>query len=191
MGLYKYINKAWKNPQKGFGKTEWHNRLVELRKQPAILRVEKPSRLDKARAIGYKAKQGIIVVRSRVPKGLRKRHEIRGGRRPKRSGMFFAPGKSNKRIAEERAARRYINMEVLNSYWLAEDGSHEWFEVILVNPLAPTIRSDKNLKWLINQRGRVYRGLTASGIKGRGLQNKGKGTVKSRPSVRAGRRKGK
>ena len=38
------------------------NRAILWRKQNAVTRIEKPSRLLRARRIGYKAKQGIIVV---------------------------------------------------------------------------------------------------------------------------------
>ncbi len=46
--------------------TELRERVVGWRKQNAITRIEKPSRLQRARRLGYKAKQGIIVVRMRV-----------------------------------------------------------------------------------------------------------------------------
>jgi len=45
-------------------------------------------------------------------------------------------------IAEERAAKKYPNLEVLNSYYVTEDGSHKWYEVILVDPHHPVIRNE-------------------------------------------------
>ena len=83
----------------------------------------------------------------------------------------ITPGKSLQRIAEERAARKYPNMEVLNSYWVAEDGKRKWYEVIFVEPANPTIKSDKNLNWICSRKhkGRVFRGKTSAGKKGRGL----------------------
>ena len=50
----------------------------------------------------------------------------------------FKPGKSLRLIAEERTAKRFPNLEVLNSYWVGEDGRHKWFEVILVDTNAPS-----------------------------------------------------
>jgi large subunit ribosomal protein L15e len=84
--------------------------------------------------------------------------------------------KSNKLIAEERAARKFPNLEVLNSYWAWEDGLHKWFEVIMVDPNHPVIKSDKNINWITKnaQHGRVFRGLTSTGKEIRGLHHKGK-----------------
>jgi large subunit ribosomal protein L15e len=102
-------------------------------------------------------------------------------------------GKSIQRIAEERAARKYPNMEVLNSYWVGEDGKHKWYEVILIDPCHPAIKADPQLNWLCTgkHRGRAFRGLTSAGKKGRGLRNKGIGAEKVRPSIRAHGRRGK
>jgi len=96
-------------------------------------------------------------------------------------------GKSIQRIAEERACRKYPNMEVLNSYWVGEDGRQKWYEVILLDPHHPSIINDKNLGWISKpgHRGRSERGLTSAGVKGRGMRRRGIGTEKCRPSVRA------
>ena len=129
---------------------------VELRKEPAILRIERPTRLDRARSIGYKAKQGVLVVRSRTTKGRTKRPKIKKGRRPKRYGRTrLSPGKSDQRIAEERASKKYPNCEVLNSYWVGQDGSYKWYEVIMVDRDHPAIKADKQLGRAAAKRGRV------------------------------------
>jgi large subunit ribosomal protein L15e len=96
-------------------------------------------------------------------------------------------GKSLKRMAEERAAKRYPNMEVLNSYWVGEDGKNVWYEIILVDKHHPSIIADKDLNWICGSahKNRVFRGKTSAGRKGRGLHWKGKGAEKARPSVRA------
>lgn len=145
-------------------------RLQEWRKGPAIVRIPRPTNLDRARRLGYKAKQGIIVVRVRVRRGGRRKMRPRGGRKSKGLAIHqITPKKSIQRIAEERAARKYPNMEVLNSYWIAEDGQYKWYEVILVDRSHPRILSDKNLEWISHTRGRAFRGLTSAGKKGRGL----------------------
>jgi len=41
-------------------------KAVIWRKQNALTRIDRPSRIARARRLGYKAKQGIIVVRMRV-----------------------------------------------------------------------------------------------------------------------------
>ncbi len=109
-------------------------RLIQWRKAPSIVRVERPSRLEKARKLGYKAKQGVVVVRVRLIRGLFNRRRPESGRRPKRMGVYgISAWKSWRQVAEERAARRFPNMEVLNSYWVADDGIYRYFEVILVD----------------------------------------------------------
>ncbi len=188
MGYYKYLKKLWKQPKENFGREVWRDFLVELRRQPAIFRVEKPTRIDRARNLGYKAKQGFIVVRSRVTKGLRKIPEQKGGRRPKRYAHYRTSRKSAQVRAEEHVARKYPNCEVLNSYWIAEDGIYKWYEVILVDKDHPAIKTDKNVSWLAKPKSkrRVFRGLTSAGRKSRGLVRGGrKGTIKRRPSKRS------
>ena len=44
-------------------------RAISWRKENAVTRIERPSRLLRARRLGYKAKQGIIVIRMRVGSG--------------------------------------------------------------------------------------------------------------------------
>jgi large subunit ribosomal protein L15e len=102
----------------------------------------------------------------------------------------IVPKKSIQVMAEERAARKYPNLEVLNSYPVGDDGQYHYFEVIMLDPSHPAIYNDPDLGWIANpsQRGRVYRGLTSAGKKSRGLRRKGKGAEKVRPSVRARRR---
>lgn len=174
-------------------RTQWE-RLIAWRREENFKVIDHPTRLDRARALGYKAKQGIIVVRVRVRRGgLRKRH-IAKGRRAKRKGILRITMKKNiQRIAEERVQRHFPNMEVLNSYPVGQDGLHKWFEVILVDPYNPSILSDRHLNWISDpaHSNRVFRGLTSAGKKGRGLRWKGKGAEKVRPSIRAHNRQGK
>ncbi len=192
MSLYKYIREAWKNPKSGLGDI-WKERLIKLRKEPVTVRVKRPTRLDRARSLGYKAKQGFVIVRQRVIRGGRQREKIVAARRPKHNRRRKNVGKSYQWIAEERAAKKYLNCEVLNSYYVADDGKHYWYEVILVDKNHPQILSDKNLSWIAEKqhKGRVYRGLTSAGRKSRGLLNKGKGAEKIRPSLRAHNRTSK
>ncbi|MEM2105119.1 MAG: 50S ribosomal protein L15e [Candidatus Bathyarchaeia archaeon] len=186
---YKYIAEAWSKPEKSFVDELMRQRLIEWRRQPAITRVEKPTRLDRARKLGYKAKQGFIIVRVRVRRGGLRKQRPRSGRRPKRMGVKkFKPAKSLRLIAEERAARKFPNLEVLNSYWVGEDGRSKWFEVIMVDPHHPAIRADKDVNWITQKqhKKRVFRGLTSAGKKVRGLRLKGRGAEKFRPSKKAG-----
>ncbi|MEM0448891.1 MAG: 50S ribosomal protein L15e [Methanomassiliicoccales archaeon] len=193
-GLYHYIEDAWKNPDKTYvGELLWE-RLIQWRKEENFCRVERPTRLDRARKLGYKAKPGIIIVRGHVRRGSLQKRKIRRGRRAKRKGMNkITMEKSLQRICEERAAKRYPNLEVLNSYWVGDDGKNVWYEVIMIDKHHPAIRNDPVYAWIAEpqHKGRVYRGLTSAGKRGRGLMNKGKGAERVRPSIRANERKGK
>jgi large subunit ribosomal protein L15e len=174
---YKYLAEAWKKPEASFVKEVMKQRVIEWRRQPTILRVEKPTRLDRARRLGYKAKQGFVVVRVRVRRGWLKKPRPKAGRRPKRMGVTkIKRAKSLRLVAEERAAKKFPNLEVLNSYWVWEDGRYKWFEVIMVDPNHPVIQSDEKINWICESvhKGRVFRGLTSAGKKVRGLQHKGK-----------------
>ena len=147
--MYRHLKEAWKKPEQSFVKEVMMQRAIIWRKEPSSVRIDKPTRLDRARSLGYKAKHGVIVVRTRVRRGGRNKLRPILGRRQKRMGVTkFTPTKSKQLIAEERTARKYPNMEVLNSYWVWQDGRYKWFEVILVDPSNPAIKSDKHLGWL-------------------------------------------
>jgi hypothetical protein len=109
--MYHYIAELWKRPYDGAMKETMRQRLIEWRREPTVVRVEKPTRLDRARALGYKAKQGFVVVRVRVRKGGQRKPRPDSGRRPKRMGVYgYATWKSLRLIAEERAARKFPNL---------------------------------------------------------------------------------
>ena len=82
---------------------ELRQRAIIWRKENAVTRVDKPSRLLRARRLGYKAKQGIIVVRMRVGTGGMRRQRPRGGRRPKHLGVTrIKADDSMKKVAQRR-----------------------------------------------------------------------------------------
>lgn len=167
----------------------YKQRLIEFRREKkAIVELDKPTNIPRARELGYKAKQGITVARVRVRKGSGMHKKPKVGRRPKRMGVKKLTRRINiQGMAEQRVARKYPNMEVLNSYFVGEDGLNHYFEVILVDSNTPTIKSDKDLNWVGEKqhRRRVYRGLTSAQKKSRGLRKKGRTASKVRPSLRA------
>jgi len=179
MGMYKYLREAWKKPTDSIIEVQ-RQRMISWRKQPVTLRIEHPTRIDRARSLGYKAKQGFIIVRQRINRGGKMRAHDLGGRRPKTSRLKKVLDKNYQVIAEERAARKFNNCEVLNSYFAGKDGKHYWFEVIMIDRHHPNITRDIQLRNIAHQRGRVFRGLTSAGRKGRGLRNKGFGAEKAR-----------
>jgi large subunit ribosomal protein L15e len=126
---------------------ELRQRAVVWRNENAVTRVEKPSRIARARRLGYKAKQGIIVIRMRVGTGGMRKQRPRGGRRPKHLGVTkIKADVSMKQVAERRVLERYPNMKLLGSYFLYKDGMHYWFEIILADPSHPRIAKDKEIR---------------------------------------------
>ena len=187
-GMYHQIREAWKKPDK---KT-LRERMIEYRKSGVFTKVDKPLRLDRARALGYKAKKGFVIIRIRLKRGGHKRPRPNKGRRSKRLHTRKTLKMSYKWIAEQRVERKYKNLEVLNSYLIGKDGIHGFYEVICVDAHKQEIKSDKTMKWIgkdANKK-RAMRGLTSAAKKSRGLRNKHP-TSKVRPSVRAGKRRGK
>lgn len=183
--MYKYIEDAWKEPKEGYLKELRQKRLKRWRREDNFKRIERPTRLDKARKLGYKAKQGFVLVRSKVRRGSRRKSRPRSGRGPTRMGFKkITPRKNLQRIAEERTSKKYPNLRVLNSYWIAEDGRDKYFEVILVDPHHPVIKNDDDINWICSpdQKGRAFKGLTSAGKRSRGLKKKGTGAERSRPS---------
>lgn len=192
--MYSYVREAWKKPDETEVKALLWNRMQQWRREAPVTRIERPTRIDRARSLGYRAKQGIIVARVSIRRGGRRKSRFVRGRRTNRMGMSrISPGKSLQRIAEERASRRFPNMEVLNSYWVGQDGMQKWYEVILVDGHHPVIRNDSKLSWISSpkHRGRAERGKTSAGLKGRGMRRRGTGTEKTRPSIRSHQNKGK
>ena len=134
--------KMWKD-----NSAELREKAILWRKQNAIIRIAKPSRISRARRLGYKAKQGIVVVRMRVGTGGMRKQRPRGGRRPKHLGVTrIKAAVSMKQVAERRVLERYRNMKLFGSYFLYKDGMYYWFEVILADPSHKRIAKDKEIR---------------------------------------------
>ena len=160
-------NVIQKNFQKSYKERseEYKKRLSEWAKQPAIIRIDKPTNPARARSVGYKAIQGIFVVRVRINKGQRVRRNPKAGRKPGNYFRYISPGLNLQAIAEQRANRKHTNAEVIGSYYVGETGKVVYYEVILAD------RAIKHpyYKKIVRRRGRAYRGLTSAGKKSRGL----------------------
>ncbi|MBI5047040.1 50S ribosomal protein L15e [Candidatus Micrarchaeota archaeon] len=160
MGAYKYIvqtlQKQYKERDDSF-----RAKTMEWRHSPVVEKVEHPTNLSRARTLGYKAKQGYVIIRTRIEKGRRTRRKPMGGRKHKNFYRFVQPGMSHQAMAEQRVNRIYKNLEVLNSYWIGEDGVYKYFEVILADPTKPTV----NISSVMRQ-GKSFRGLTSAGNSG-------------------------
>jgi len=191
MGAYKYLEELWKKKQSDVLRFALRIRTWEFRHLPAVHRCVKPSRPDKARRVGYKAKQGYVIYRVRVRRGDRKKNVAKGivYGKPKHQGVRKQKSSRNLRsLAEERVGRKVCgNLRVLNSYWVGQDATYKYFEVVLIDPMHNAIRNDPRINWICNpvHKHRELRGLTSSGKQGRGLRKKGAGAIRLRPSRRA------
>ncbi|KAG5966284.1 60S ribosomal protein L15 [Claviceps humidiphila] len=177
MGALKYVEELQKKKQSDLMSFLLRVRCWEYRQLNVIHRASRPSRPDKARRLGYKAKQGYVIYRVRVRRGGRKRPAPKGATygKPTNQGINqLKYQRSLKATAEERVGRRCANLRVLNSYWINQDSTYKYYEVILVDPQHKAIRIDPRINWIVNpvHKHREARGLTATGKKSRGL-NKG------------------
>src|SRR3989344_3735745 len=178
-GLYNQLGETWKNQDV----KRTRELTLKWRKENSVNKVERPTRLDKARMLGYKAKKGFVIARVKVN---------RGGRKRKRHTIRKVVKMSYRWVAEQRAQKKFQNLEVLNSYFLAKDGENYFYEIIMVDYSRPEIKNDKTINWITKKTNqhRVHRGLTSAGKKSRGMRPKSPSN-KNRPSVRRGHGRGK
>nr|ABI52753.1 ribosomal protein L15 [Argas monolakensis] len=137
-------------------------------------RAPRPTRPDKARRLGYRAKQGYVIYRIRVRRGGRKRQVPKGCTygKPRNHGVnSLKPSRNHQALAEDRVGRRCKALRVLNSYWVCQDSTFKYYEVILVDPFHKAIRRDPKINWICKavHKHREMRGLTSAGRKSRGL----------------------
>ena len=163
MGAYKYMKETYQKELKERGDL-LKDKIFKWRREPVVKPIERPSNLIRARTLGYKAKQGYVLVRVRIGKGRRRRQTPSGGRKPAHAYLIVQPGTSHRGQAEQKANRKYMNLEVLNSYLVGDDGNYKFFEVILVDPERAGLKLNKR---------RTFRGLSSSGKKNRGYRTKG------------------
>jgi len=177
MGAYKYLEELWRKKQSDVLRFLLRVRAWEYRQLPKIYRVTQPTRPDRARRLGYKAKQGYVVYRVAVRRGGRKRQVAKGivYGKPKHAGIFVTAVRNLRSVAEERAGRKAGNLRVLNSYWINQDATYKFYEVIMVDPSHAAIRNDPRINWIVDgtHKHRELRGLTSAGKKYRGLRRKG------------------
>jgi large subunit ribosomal protein L15e len=144
--MHSYMAQTWLQRWKE-NSDELKSRVIAWRTEPTIHRIDRPSRLDRARKLGYKAKQGIVVIRIRVRRGGMRKQRPVAGRRPKHIGVVHIKQDiSMRKVAERRVGEKFPNLEVLGSYYLYKDGTNIWYEVILADPAHPAISKDREMR---------------------------------------------
>merc|ERR1712043_140689 len=70
-----------------------------------------------------------------------------------------------KNVAEGRAGKHCGALRVLNSYWVAQDSTYKYFEIIMVDPMHKAVRRDPSIQWITKpvMKHRELRGLTSAG----------------------------
>eukprot|EP00995_Heteronema_vittatum_P007375 NODE_2522_length_776_cov_4010.778542_g1535_i1.p1 GENE.NODE_2522_length_776_cov_4010.778542_g1535_i1~~NODE_2522_length_776_cov_4010.778542_g1535_i1.p1 ORF type:complete len:219 (-),score=48.33 NODE_2522_length_776_cov_4010.778542_g1535_i1:119-733(-) len=190
MGTSAYIRELWCKKQSDAMRYILRLRCWEYRQNHRMVKLARPSRPDKARRYGWMNKPGFVVYRIRIRRGGRKRNVRKGVcyGKPKSAGVNGLKCKRNDQaIAEARCGRALRSLRVLQSYWVAKDAMHKYFEVILVDPFCNAIRRCPRINWICKSvhKHREMRGLTSAGRKHRGLRRKGHLATKARPSRRA------
>jgi len=77
------------------------------------------------------------VYRVRVRRGGRKKPVSKGivyGKPVHQGVTQLKPTRNLKVLAEERAGRRLGGLRVLNSYWVNQDSTYKYYEIVLVDP---------------------------------------------------------
>ncbi|XP_014670980.1 PREDICTED: 60S ribosomal protein L15-like [Priapulus caudatus] len=174
MGAYKYIQEMYRKKQSDVMRFLLRVRCWQYRQLSNLHRASRPTRPDKARRLGYKAKQGYVIYRVRIRRGGRKKPVAKGATygKPTHQGVNqMKLQRSLQSVAEERAGRRCGALRVVNSYWIGQDSTYKIFEVIMVDPFNKVIRRNPEMQWICTpvMKHREMRGLTSAGKKSRGL----------------------
>ena len=114
-----------------------------------------------------------MIYRVRIKRGGRKRQVGKGicYGKPVTGGVAQLKFQRSLRSkAEERAGKKCGSLRVLNSYWICQDSTYKYYEVILVDPQHKAIRRDPRINWIVApvMKHRELRGLTGAGQKNRG-----------------------
>lgn len=103
MGAYRYVQELYRKKQSDVMRYLLRIRVWQYRQLTKMHRAPRPSRPDKARRMGYRAKQGYCIYRIRVRRGGRKRPVPKGCTygKPKGHGVNqLKPSRGLQSIAE-------------------------------------------------------------------------------------------
>lgn len=102
-----------------------------LRSQTNYLKVATPARPFRARTLGYKNTNTMIVVQARVQRGGIAPSIPTRGRHPSNLGRVRSRSLPLSRILGQRVARRFLSHDILCYYPLAKDGQYWYYQYIL------------------------------------------------------------
>uniref|UniRef100_A0A8C0I4F0 Ribosomal protein L15 n=1 Tax=Balaenoptera musculus TaxID=9771 RepID=A0A8C0I4F0_BALMU len=136
----------------------------QYRQLSALQRAPCPTQPDKVHRLGYKAKQGYVIYRIRVCCGARKCPVPKGA-------TYSKPLHHGVNQLKFARSLHSVAKKVLNSYWVGEDSTYKFFEVIIIDPFHNAIRRNPVTQWITKpvHKHREMWGLTSAGRKSRGL----------------------
>lgn len=174
MSAYEYMAQIHRHKQSDVMRYLLRMRCWEYRQRNMIHRAERSTCPDKARKLGYVKKQGVVIYRVRIRKGGRRKLARKGKVNGKPSNHGIHQQKQKKSLhalAEIKVGKKYGSLRVLSSYWVGQDATYKYYEVIMIDPMVENIRRDSRLNWLCSnkKKHRECRGLTPATRKSRGL----------------------
>ena len=125
----------------------------------SIMRVRRPHRLSRARAVGFRKVPGVMVYHIRVPRGNRTRPRPVNGRSTRKQRKHVTHGPSLHFIAECRLMRKRAGVVLRGSYRLVKTRDYHVYEVICYSR---TCEQAYRSGVAIPAKNRVFRGVTGS-----------------------------
>ena len=105
-GLYHHLRQAWKKPDE----KRLRELMINWRAGQSITKLERPTRIDKARMLGYKAKKGFVIYRVTLQRGGRAKARPRVKRRSKRFSVKKILRMSYQWVAEQRVQNKFSHL---------------------------------------------------------------------------------
>lgn len=124
MGAYKYVQELWRKKQSDLFRFLLRVRCWQFRQLNSIHRAPRPTRPDKARRLGYKAKQGYVIYRVRVRRGGRKRKVPKGATYGKPTNQGVTELKFQRSLQSVAEVKQMIRLFVM--------GLHDYYKIFSV-----------------------------------------------------------
>ena len=131
MGAYKYLEELWRKKQSDLLRFLLRVRCWQYRQLTSVHRAVRPTRPDKARRLGYKAKQGYVIYRVRVRRGGRKRKVPAGHKRGKPTNQGVT------QLKFQRSLRSVAEVSYLGASILMHTNTHTHMHKTSHNAIMP------------------------------------------------------
>ena len=130
MGAYKYLEELYKKKQSDLLRFLLRVRCWQYRQLNAIHRASRPMRPDKARRLGYKAKQGYVIYRIRVRRGGRKRPVPKGATYGKPANQGVNQLKFQRSLRSVAEVSGLITLHCCSLFWVLSKADHYWSAIL-------------------------------------------------------------